>query len=237
MTSMPPLDYGRSFLLGRAPSNEVRFWVESRTRLIDEESGGVEDYLQVGSCKSENTFAEQELFHEDNYDFLPVFGPHWTVVFRRKSCVSETYRETKPSVEWWDGQGQHLRSVPAAEVLTNHEQAREATYRFAPLVAQVEISRPETRMRAIVEFPIKTMNTHRADNLYQVDSGPVALPDLHRHDCSADGLRLAYVAFNVENFADFVVEVPTVIEDGGHVYHFSERLTLDSVNRLLALPV
>ena len=57
MDALAPLDYGRSFLLGKAPSNEVRFWVESRTRLIDEQTGDVEDYLQVGSCKSENTFA------------------------------------------------------------------------------------------------------------------------------------------------------------------------------------
>ncbi len=75
MNSMIPLDYGRSFLIGRAPANEVRFWVESRTRLIDAERGTSEDYLQVGSCKSENTFAERDLFHADNYDFLPVFGP------------------------------------------------------------------------------------------------------------------------------------------------------------------
>ena len=34
---MMPLDYGRSFLIGTWPENEVRFWVESRTRIIDEQ--------------------------------------------------------------------------------------------------------------------------------------------------------------------------------------------------------
>ena len=37
--SMQPLDYGRSFILGKWPENEVRFWVESRTRIIDELKG------------------------------------------------------------------------------------------------------------------------------------------------------------------------------------------------------
>ena len=73
--------------------------------------------------------------------------------------------------------------------------------------------------------------------MYQVDSGPVALPDLQRHACTADGLRLAYVAFNTGDFADFVVEVPTSIDPGAQVYHFSERLSLPSSNRLLAIPV
>ena len=41
---MIPLDYGRSFIIGKAPSNEVRFWVESRTRIVDEASGTSEEY-------------------------------------------------------------------------------------------------------------------------------------------------------------------------------------------------
>ena len=31
-------------------------------------------YYQCGSCKSEHTFAEKNLFINPNYDFLPVFG-------------------------------------------------------------------------------------------------------------------------------------------------------------------
>ena len=33
---MRPLDYGCSFVLGNGPENEVRMWVESRTRITDE---------------------------------------------------------------------------------------------------------------------------------------------------------------------------------------------------------
>ena len=95
---MKPLDYGRSFLIGRAPANEVRFWAESRTRLIDEQTGRSEDYIQAGSCKSEHTFAERDLFVEDNYDFLPVFGPEYGVVFRRRAYLDEGYRDCRPAV-------------------------------------------------------------------------------------------------------------------------------------------
>ena len=70
-----PLDYGRSFLIGRWPGNQVRFWVESRTRIIDEKAGTHEDYVQTGSCKTEDTFGPGNLFREDCRDFLPIFGP------------------------------------------------------------------------------------------------------------------------------------------------------------------
>ena len=234
---MNPLDYGRSFIIGNGPANEVRFWVESRTRLIDERTGTYEDYLQCGSCKSENTFAEKDLFQEVNYDFLPVFGPQWGVVFRRQAQLEENYREIRPAAEWWNGQEYHLQEGKARELASNAE-ILEATYTNVPIIAQVEIADTGSGLRAIIECPVKTMNTNRERQQYQVDSGPVMLPDLERHERSVEGLRLAYVAFNVPQFADFVVEAPTVIgkvSATAEVYHYSDLISLQTTNRLFAL--
>ncbi|MFP6647740.1 MAG: hypothetical protein VCF24_29895 [Candidatus Latescibacterota bacterium] len=234
---MNPLDYGRSFIIGNGPANEVRFWVESRTRLIDERTGTYEDYLQCGSCKSENTFAEKDLFQEVNYDFLPVFGPQWGVVFRRQAQLEENYREIRPAAEWWNGQEYHLQEGKARELASNAE-ILEATYTNVPIIAQVEIADTGSGLRAFVECPVKTMNTNRERQQYQVDSGPVMLPDLERHERSVEGLRLAYVAFNVPQFADFVVEAPTVIgkvSATAEVYHYSDLISLQTTNRLFAL--
>lgn len=63
----PVIDYGRSFISGTVSSNRVRFLVESRTRILDERTGKTHDYYQCASCKSENTFAREDLFMEDNY--------------------------------------------------------------------------------------------------------------------------------------------------------------------------
>jgi hypothetical protein len=237
MAKMNPLDYGRSFVIGNGPENEVRFWVESRTRLIDDEAGTEEDYLQCASCKSEATFAVRDLFQVDNYDFLPVFGPAWGVVFRRKAYLNQGYRETRPAKEWWNGQRTDLVEGTARQLQTNAA-IREATYANEPIVAQTEITDSTSGLRAIIESPVKTMNTNRERDMYQVDTGPVLLPDLKRVERSVDGLRLAFVAFNVEHFADFVVEVPTVIGDTSpatEVHHYSERISLPAANRLYAV--
>ena len=71
LLTVTPLDYGRSFLIGKGRTNEVRFWIESRTRVIDEREGIREDFYQTASCKSENTFHKRDLFQRDNYD-LPA---------------------------------------------------------------------------------------------------------------------------------------------------------------------
>lgn len=235
---MIPLDYGRSFLLGKWPENEVRFWVESRTRVIDERTGRTEDYLQCASCKSEDTFAAQNLFYEDNYDFLPIFGPEFGVIFRRKAWLNPDYKSVKKSAELWGGQVYHLAEADGAEELASVDQIIEATHAFRPIVAQTEIWNIETGRRAVIECPVKTMNTHRGRKLYQVDTGPVALPNvLRRYENSAESLFLAFVAFNAPHFADFVIETPTALKAAGadaSVYHYSRRVSVEAKNRLYA---
>ena len=232
---MTPLDYGRSFLIGNDPKNEVRFWVESRTRIIDQASGQSEDYVQVGSCKSEHTFAKDNLLHEDNYDFLPVFGPEWSVIYRRHANLRDRYRDIRRSEECWNGQQYHLIAGSDVEELTSDAAVREATYDSVPIVAQTEVRNEETGLQAIMECPVKTMNTNRANDIYQVDTGPVAFPDLSQHHARhVDSLSLSFVVFNAPHFADFVLEAPTRVGDE-QVYHYSKLVSLAAVNRLYAV--
>ncbi len=237
--AMEPLDYGRSFLQGKWAENRVRFWIESRTRIVDPEKAAPIDYLQCASCKSENTFAAKDLFHKDNYDFLPIFGPEDGVIFRRKAWLNPDYRQVRKAAEMWDGQVYKLVRPRKVRLLRSNREIREATHSGVPIVAQTELSDPRTRLRAILEFPVKTMNIHDSRDLYQVDSGPVAFPDLsQRHPRPAESLRLAFVAFNAPGSADFVIEEPTPIPEASRevarVFHYSRLESLAAVNRLFA---
>jgi hypothetical protein len=230
------IDYGRSFLAGKAAWNSVRFWIESRTHLIDERTGTCEDYYQCGSCKSENTFAERDLFQDDNYDFLPIFGPRWGVIFRRRAWLNPNYKSCVKAQELWEGQDLHIVERPDARSLESNAEIRQATARWDLLVARVEIRNDKTGLRAIIECPVKTMNIERDKDIYQVDTGPIVLPDLEsRHEPAVDGFSLAFVVFNAPNFADFVIETPTPIEGGkSTIYHYSRRVSTPSVNTILA---
>lgn len=237
--AMEPIDYGRSFLQGKWAENRVRFWIESRTRIIDPERAAPIDYYQCASCKSENTFAPKDLFHKDNYDFLPIFGPEDGVIFRRKAWLNPDYRQVRKAVEMWEGQIYKLVQPRAVRLLRSNHEIREATHSGIPIVAQTEISDPRTRLRAIIEFPVKTMNIHDSRDLYQVDSGPVAFPDLsRRYPRPAESLSLAFVAFNAPGTADFVLEAPTPISEKGReltrVHHYSRLENLPAANRLFA---
>jgi len=231
------LDYGLSFICNKASFNAVRFWVESRTILTDEEAGTSQAFYQCGSCKSEHTFAEENLFIEDNYDFLPILGGRDWLVFRRPCRIGELYRQVKADI--WGEPVLKLRFGKGVDVLGSFEEIRDATAVGRPIVAQTEIRNEETKLTAVIEYPVKTMNVSLDDSVYQVDTGPVAYPDLSkRFEPSIECLSLAFVAFNAPHFADFIVEQPTpVVQDGqelAQVYHFSSPFSLPARNRLLA---
>ncbi|MBT5871927.1 MAG: hypothetical protein HOH43_00800 [Candidatus Latescibacteria bacterium] len=237
---MIPLDYGRSFLIGTAAFNEVRFWVESRMMLLDDATGDSEQYIQAASCKSEDTFAQENLFLEDNYDFLPVFGPKIGIIFRRKVGFDPNYKQCLPITDMWGGPRYDLTESTNCEVLSDNHAIIAATHDGQPLVAQTEIRDTESKRRAIIEYPLKTMNTRREDGAYQVDTGPVLFPDFvidHVH--SSEMISLAFVAFNGSTRADFILEAPTDIHRDrirkATVHHYSRRIALPSINRIYAV--
>jgi len=237
---MVPLDYGRSFLRGTSTANSVRFWIESRTRIIDTQRKTSTDYYQCASCKSENTFGEKDLFYVDNYDFLPIFGGANLLVFRRKAWLNPDYRSTYAIDQLWGQPELLLREAPTMAELTDWAAIREATRAGQPIITQTELANSELGLRAIIECPSKTMNISLDREMYQNDTGPIALPDLtQRYDREIDCLRLAFIAFNAPNFADFVAEETTpIVEEGterAKIYHYSQISSLPAKNRLFAL--
>ena len=232
---MRPLDYGRSFVLGNEPENEVRMWVESRTRITDENSGASEDYIQTGSCKSEEIFVDQELFKQPNYDFMAIYGPQDSILFRRLAHAHEHYKSRVLSSDLFGGQKYRLVEGRNVVELETGGAICAATYDCAPVVAQTEVWNDETGLRAIVEYPVKSMNTNRELQAYQVDTGPVAFPDLNgQHRRHAERISLAFVAFNAPHFAEFVLEVPTDV-GSEEIHHYSHVLRLPANNRLFSV--
>jgi hypothetical protein len=234
------LDYGRSFICGTAPMNNVRFWVESRTTIFDDQAGTATDYYQCASCKSENTFGEKDLFLADNYDFLPILGGGYWLIFRRPARISDRYRTIYQAEKLWGEPRLLLQDAAAVTPLETFAKIREATAAGLPLVTQTEIRNEVTKLRAVIECPTKTMNISLDKSMYQVDTGPIAYPDLSKpFDPQIDCLRVAFVAFNAPHFADFIVEQPTaLVEDGqekGKCYHFSAPFSLPAKNTVLAL--
>jgi hypothetical protein len=211
----PCLDYGRSFVNTTAPWNSPRFWVESRCRVTDEKTGKQVDYLQCGLCKAERTFAHRALFTEDNYDFLPIFSDEEGIIFRRPVRVRDKYRDVRPLDKWWGGAERRLRTF-RGRVLESPKDVFAAMQAGQLIVGQTEIRDETTGRTAVIEYPVKTINYERDREDWQVDTGPVVLPNLSvPPDQWSHRLRLAHIAFRTPYWADFIVDRPTPLEPKG----------------------
>ena len=180
--------------------------------------------------------------------------------------VGEAHRAPVVEVELpgaEDVEQDDLVTVEAQELPTN-ESIVSAAHEFRPLIARTEIWNKNRELKAVIEYPVKTINTmvtqdsdrfdetferyrpHPAMDatgqpcVHQVDTGPVAYTDLEM-DCRQPEERifLAYVAFNIPDVVDFVViqETP-IIRDGREVtraHYFSKYVHLPAKNRVFAV--
>lgn len=232
------VDYGRSFINTKAKWNSPRFWVESRLRITDPAAKTTREYFQCGLCKSEYTFPARGMFHPDNYDFLPVFSQVDCVVFRRHLTERGKYLEVKPIAQAWEGTEPAVRHF-RGRMLRNVEEISKAMAAGKQIVGQTEIRDEKSGRVAVIEFPVKTINWQRDTGDWQVDTGPVLLPDLTvPADQWSSKLRLAFVAFNAPDWAEFLIDEPTPIHDGekevAKVFHYSRQFACPARNVLVA---
>tara|TARA_B110000263_G_C15224838_1_gene471742 strand:- start:533 stop:961 length:429 start_codon:yes stop_codon:yes gene_type:complete len=114
-----------------------------------------------GTCSSppanRGTFAPQNLFYRNNYDFNDIFPDRKYAVFRHTSLFRDG--------GFWDG-----------AVLGDVEAIIRAPMPAAALVGRVDLTSDNESLRAEIEFPIKTMNANDTHWQWQVDSRPIALP-------------------------------------------------------------
>ena len=130
------------------------------------------------------------------------FGGDWRVV----CAIADRFKEF----------GTVARHYAEAEELENDAQVVEATGAFRPIVARTEVSSADGKTRAVIEYPVRTMNVQLERKRIQVDTGPLIYPDLDAAAGSEiEKLHLAFVCFNVDDVAEFIVRGPTpVVRDG-----------------------
>jgi hypothetical protein len=104
-----------------------------------------------------------------------------------------------------------------------------------PVVAQTEYETPDYHV--ILEYPVKVVNFSERERYYQVDTGPILLPGFDlEYQSLLEGCRLAYVAHNCPEWAEFIVCVPTPLTETVKVHHYSESIRIDGTrNRMIAV--
>lgn len=207
-------DFSRSFVTFHLPLNNARIQVEARCWLKDADTKA-EEYLLFASCKSEDTYGAGELFTRPNYDFSGIFSSTEYRIDRIHADQSLERDESGITVERFNSLTRHVREVDA-EPLEDIPAIVEATLAHRIIIGRTTVSAPDGSLTAVIEYPVKTMNVHRENVVFQVDTGPVPLYNFAQQgERPIQNFEWAYVACRDFNSADFIIQAPTPIERDG----------------------
>ena len=128
-----------------------------------------------------------------------------------------------------------LREI-SGQLLQATEDIVNAVLNNRPLVSQTEFSLSDAT-KVIIEYPVKVINASEREMFYQVDTGPVLVPDTSSFDGThaISALRLAFIAHNTLGCTELLLNAPTPIGDGLSVNHYSKVMKVKAVNRIFGV--
>ncbi|MGI5819298.1 MAG: hypothetical protein ACOX9R_14510 [Armatimonadota bacterium] len=232
-------DFSRSFATfttaGR--SNNARIQVEA----VCEMAGGSR-YVLVASCKAEDTYAERDLFRTPNYDFCAIFSEEQYCIVRVGLPVTACWRDTGLNADRFDAVAIALAEADADECVEAREIV-EATLANRRLVGRTELLGEAGESVARLSYPIKTINVNDpasspgGDWIYQVDTGPIIVPDPRRQaERAVEALDLAFIAWNARGWGELIVLTPTRLNHSDDCAgHYSRISPIATRNEIFAL--
>jgi hypothetical protein len=239
-TAEDTCDFSRSFITFVLPGgkNNARIQAEARCVILDRKTQKRDDYYLVASCKGEDTYGKGPLFLVPNYDFCMIYSRTEFRIIRVHSNHERDVETVGGIADRFEAVRFQIKDVPC-DVLCDNKAVVEATLSGRPLNGRVTIVDPTKRYEATIEFPIKTMNVNANEGMFQVDTGPVLLPNWNAEKARwVERFDLAYVAYNGPNQAHFVVQEPTPVVGGDpkspQVSHYSRTTHQDASCSVLA---
>lgn len=226
------------------PHNQVRIALECRCEVTDQ---GPAQYVLGASCKTEKVAVQRDIWMQPNADFCVVCSDKEFLIIKRwQQCEMTIAREspemaphlerqTGACADAWTSHRLDLQWADARP-LTSNDDIIAAVHANRALVSRTQFQTDDGR-RVLLEYPVKTINVSDRAGNYQVDTGPVLFPDLSlAHERFVGSFRLAYIAHQSPDWAELLLNVPTPIEGGVEVHHFSRPVRVDARNTMYELP-
>jgi hypothetical protein len=223
--------------------NNARIQIEAVCTIADRSTGNSTQYVLGASCKTEYVGVEHGIWTEPNADFCIILSSDKFLILKSwdrndkgvmrfpPSLGMQPERQTGLVADTYDGVKINLRTYPG-KALPSADEIIEATLEDHILIGRVVFTLQD-RYTVSIDFPVKIMNANERESIYQTDTGPILFPDLALdHDDLIETFRLAYVAFNRPDWAEFILQVPTPVDENISVNHYSRTVRLNTNNTI-----
>ena len=214
---MTAIDFARSYMRWFRPANNVRILIDAACTLIDDNAGTTESYYLIAPCRGEDTYGKRYLTNMPGYEFCGVWGE------RDSRTLRFAWASHNDRHRYSDGADTlEIRRFKNTRTLTNPEAVYQATMDSSdPIVCRTTIHNERRGLTAVLEYPCNTMNAIDTPMRFQVDTGPLIIPDFTLFPARpVEMMDVAYVVFNRFDEAEFVVRKPAPITDGNRTLFY-----------------
>ena len=224
-------DYGNSYIVwtgshnpeddrvpGHMPwDNTVRILLDSRCWITNEDTKETTVYNLISPCRTEWMYRDDVLWQQPNREYSGIFSEKETLSGHISAEPHQQFggdwREVKLTAGGYKRYEFVIRHHRSAYRLENDAETVKATMDYLPIIAHTELWSPDEKLRATIEYPIRTMNVALDHGRIQVDTGPVIYPDLITNtQREIERLHWAFVCYNRDDVAEFVLRGPTTLK-------------------------
>lgn len=231
--------YMTFFTTPRQGANIARIQIDAVATVTDEKTGETESFYLIMPCRSEYMYLDSQLFQVPNYEFCGVFTEDQVMIVRTGWTSDRDNREVAIAGVRFEKVELSITHYTSPTTLGDDQAVVDATLANRPLVARTTIRDEASGRTAVLDYPVKTMNVTTSPARFQVDTGPVLVPDfgseaqhaIERHD-------IAHVVYHQRNQAEFVLRRPHQVgeRDGQpvSVTDYTEIVTFAADNEIFA---
>jgi len=215
--ALDAIDFPNSFLtFNRLDQNIARIQLDARCEYAPGKDAPVREYFLITPCKSERMYVDEDLWQDPNHDYRGFYSDTEHMTLKIYPSADRDRRYAQLNSDRFAAIKLDVRRSLRSRRLSGDSEIRQAILAGGKLVARHKIVHETTGGWAVLEYPVKTINVHPSETRWQVDTGPVGVPEFGTHvRLEVERLRVAYVAYNRFEHVEFLVRFPTPIVAGG----------------------
>jgi hypothetical protein len=219
--------------------NIARIQIDAAATVSDMRTGEATTFYLIMPCRSEYMYLDSQLFQMPNYEFCGVFTDDQLMLIRTSWTSDRDNREVAFATQRFGKVELSIKHLTSPETLADAQAAVDATLANRTLVARTTVRDDASGRIAVLEYPIKTMNVTVSPPRFQVDTGPLLVPNFASEAQQAiERLDIAHVVYHQTTQAEFVLRRPHQVgeRDGQavSVTDYSEIVTFPAHNELFA---
>lgn len=249
---MDVLDYRSSFVINTSAvdgvdRNTCRTQIMARCVVDNRATGESGDFFLGKECIGETMYSDTGVAQVPTSEVSIVFS-------QGKSALNKKFADHRYDLSqvggatvnrvghngesaYWTNLSFHLKNSQAYR-LECRDDIVKATLDCKPMTGRTTLRDDDGQWHATIEYPIMYMNVHPPTGVFQVDAGPLLVPDFNSTSIElVERLEYAYVMYNQLEKAEFALRKPTGVgkKMKDQTLHYSEIVCYTAINELFLL--